>query len=363
MSKKRPSLFPVILAGGSGTRFWPLSRRRRPKQLLPLAGKKPLLVETVARVKGLASPRSVVVVCGVLHAREIRRMLPSLPPKNLMVEPVARNTAAAIGWAAVRLHARDPEATLVVLPSDHHIVDVPRFRSLIRDAAQIAQDGTLVTLGIKPTGPETGFGYLRMGKALEGAPAEARQVAQFVEKPTRAVAEEYLASGEYLWNAGIFVYRADALLAEIRRQLPNHAIALGKIEDVAGTPRETAAVARQFPTMPSVSIDYGVMEKAERVAVVPADVGWSDLGSFDAIPQVRPTDARGNLLEGDVLALAIDCRDCVIFAHKRPVAVIGAEGLVVVDSGDALLVVPRSRVQDVRKAVEELERRRLYDVL
>ncbi len=361
MAKKRISLFPVILAGGSGTRFWPLSRRRRPKQLLPLAGGKPLLVETVARVKGLAAPKSVVIVCGALHAREIRRLLPALPPKNLLIEPVPRNTAAAIGWAAVRLLAIDPDATLAVLPSDHHIADVPRFRALIRAAAEIAQDGTLVTLGITPTGPETGFGYLRMGAPLAKAPANARRVAEFVEKPTRAVAERYLASGEYLWNAGIFVFRADALLAELRRQLPAHAIALGQIEDVVGTPREGAAVVRHFPTMPSVSIDYGVMEKATKVAVVPADFGWSDLGSFDAIAQVRPLDAQGNLLEGE--ALALDCRDCLVFARDRPVAVIGAEGLVVVDAGDAILVVPRSRVQEVRKAVEELERRRLHHVL
>lgn len=358
---KRLKLYPVILAGGSGTRFWPLSRKRRPKQLLALSGRKPLLVETLARVRGVAAPRDALIVCGALHEREIRRLLPALPRANLLVEPVPRNTAAAIGWAAVRLLARDKDATLAILPSDHHIADVPRFRTLLRAAATVAQDGTLVTLGVTPTAPDTGFGYLRMGEPMAGAPAGARRVAAFVEKPTLEVAQGYLKAGTYLWNAGIFIFRADAVLAEIRRQLPELALVLSKIEAVAGEPREAAVIAKAFPAAPSISIDYGVMEKASRVAVIPADFGWSDLGSFDALPQVRPTDAKGNLLEGE--AVAIDCRDCIVLAGKRPVAVIGAEGLVVVDAGDALLVVPRSRVQDVRKAVAELEKRRLHDVL
>jgi mannose-1-phosphate guanylyltransferase len=257
-------IFPVILAGGSGTRFWPLSRRRRPKQLLALAGGQPLLRETLERIAGLASPREVLVVAGQIHASAIRRMLPELPRANLLLEPAARNTAPAIGWAAVRLSQRDPDAVMAVLPSDHHVRNAPRFRKLLGEAAAMARQGALVTLGITPTGPETGFGYLRMGRAskrwskgahtLEAFPVEA-----FKEKPSRVTAEAYLKSGRYLWNAGIFVFRASTVLAEIRRQLPELARALDRIAPVAGTAREAAAVKRWFPTAPSISIDYGVM--------------------------------------------------------------------------------------------------------
>src|SRR5581483_11490105 len=234
---RAPKLYPVILAGGSGTRFWPLSRRKRPKQFLPLSGRGPLLAETVERVRGLASPRDVLVVAGTLNRKEIARLLPQVPAGNLLTEPAPRNTAPAIGWAAVRLMRRDPDAVMAVLPSDHHIREVSKFKKLLGAAASIARDGTLVTLGITPTAPETGFGYLRTGRASRSWPAGARTVEAFVEKPSLSVAKRYLRSGRYLWNAGIFVFRASAVLAEIQRQLPGLAAALEEIAKVAGTPR------------------------------------------------------------------------------------------------------------------------------
>jgi mannose-1-phosphate guanylyltransferase len=349
----------VILAGGSGTRFWPLSRRRRPKQFLPLAGERPLLVETVERVEGLALPRDALVVAGRIHGPAIRRMLPRLPAGNVLLEPVPRNTAPAIGWAALRLLARHDDPVLAILPSDHHVRNVPRFRKLLREAAAIARQGALVTLGITPTGPDTGFGYLKMGKR-EGSGA--RRVEAFVEKPDRVTAERYLRSGKYVWNAGIFVFQASTVLAEIQRQLPELGRVLDRIAPAVGTPREAAAVRRWFPEAPSISIDYGVMEHAAApVVVLPADVGWSDLGSFDALPRVRPTDREGNLIDGN--AIVVDSRGCIVLARDRPVAVIGAENLVVVDAGDAVLVVPRDRVQEVRKAVAELEKRGMKGLL
>jgi mannose-1-phosphate guanylyltransferase len=355
-------IHPVILAGGAGTRFWPLSRRRRPKQFLALGGELPLLVETLERLGNLAAPRDVLVVAGKLHAASIRRLLPRLPAANLLLEPAARNTAPAIGWAASRLAARDPGAVLAVLPSDHHIRHAARFRKLLRQAAAIAGDGALVTLGITPTGPETGFGYLRMGQASRRWPGGAREVEAFVEKPNLETAQRYLRSGRYLWNAGIFLFRAEVVLAEIRRQLPELAFALDKMSAAAGTASESAAVRRWFPTAPSISIDYGVMEKAAApVVVLPADVGWSDLGNFDALTQVRATDQEGNLVEGQ--AVLVDCKDCIVLARERPLAVIGEKRLVVVDAGDAVLVVPRDRVQDVREVVAELERRGLKGLL
>ena len=353
-------IVPVILAGGSGTRFWPLSRKRRPKQFLPLAGKRPLLQETLDRVGALAPARDVLVVAGRIHGPAIRRLLPRVPAANLLLEPVPRNTAPAIGWAAVRVMASRGDQVMAILPSDHHVRDVPRFRRLLGQAAELAREGALVTLGITPTGPETGFGYLKMGKGRRRQPAF--PVEAFKEKPDRATAERYLRSGSYVWNAGIFVFKASTVLAEIGRQLPDLARALDAIWAVAGTSREAAAVRRWFPKAPSISIDYGVMEHATApVVVLPADVGWSDLGSFDALPRVRRADREGNVSEGE--ALLVESRGCVVLAGKRPVAVIGAENLVVVDAGDAVLVVPRDRVQEVRKAVAELEKRGMKRVL
>ena len=355
------ALYPTILAGGSGTRFWPLSRAKRPKQLLPLGGPRPLVAETVARLRGLCPPANVSILCGVDHAAAIRRLLPELPRRNVLVEPAARNTAPCIGWAALRVRRENPAGVLLVLPSDHHIADAPAFRRVLRRCGALAAGGALCTVGIQPTRPETGYGYLRLGRSLPGPEGNAYEVEAFVEKPDAARAEAYVGDGRHLWNGGIFAFRADVILREIERQLPDLARALGHIERAMGTAGEAAALRRWFPRAPSISIDYGIMERAAGVAVVPADVGWSDLGSFAALPEVRTADASGNVVEGE--ALLVDSHDCVVLAGKRPVAVVGMRGAVVVDAGDAILVVPRDRCQDVRAVVAELRRRRLAHVL
>jgi mannose-1-phosphate guanylyltransferase len=357
-SRKRGGIYPLILAGGSGTRFWPLSRRARPKQFLALGGARPLIVETARRLRGLVGPKAISIACGEMHSREIRRLFPGLSADRLLIEPVARNTAPAIGWAAMRVLAQDPNGVLVVLPSDHHVRDPARFRALLQRAARLCADGTLYTLGIPPTGPETGYGYLKVGASLPGG---ARVVQSFVEKPVLAKAKKYLASGNYLWNSGIFVFRADALLAEIRRSLPELAHVLAQIAPAVGTRRERQVVQRLFPRAPSISIDYGVMEKAPRVATLPADVGWSDLGSFAALSQVKRADGAGNVTEG--LCLTIDSQGCLAIAHDRPLVLLGVSDLVVVDAGDAVLVVPKARAQDVRLAVAALARRGLDKLL
>ena len=346
------TLYPVVMAGGSGTRFWPLSRKARPKQFLALATDRPLIVETVNRLKGLVTPGRTYVVCGPVHARAVRRLLPRLPPANVLIEPIARNTAPAIGLATLHVQARDPDGVLAVLPSDHHVADVPGFQSVLRRAAEIARTGALVTIGIRPTRPETGYGYIRTGEPIDGGAARVRA---FVEKPDAPTAAAYLSSGEYLWNGGIFVFTARAMRDAIERHMPELAAVLERLAPTVGTPRHAAALRKYFPKAPSVSIDYGVMEKARDIAVVPGDFGWSDVGSFAALPEVRPADREGNVVVGEG-AVLVDSAGCVVVGSGRPLGLVGLKDMVVVDSGDALLVVPRDRSQDVRAVVQALKR-------
>ena len=348
-------LYPVIMAGGSGTRFWPLSRKLRPKQFLPLASNAPLIVDTVKRLEGLAPLSNTYVVCGKTHAPRVKAMVKRLPAKNILVEPQARNTAPAIGLAAATIAARDPDAILAILPSDHHIADVPGFQRVLEDAVEIAREGFLVTIGITPTRPDTGYGYIRVGQPLIG---KSRKVQAFVEKPDAPTAQRYLASGEYLWNAGIFVFRADAILNAFATHMPETEHPLGSIQAAARKKNAKQVVAKMFPRLTATSIDYGVMEKAGNLAVLPGSFGWSDVGSFGALPEVRAADERGNVVGGKN-ALVVDSDGCVVLPHTRVLAVVGMKDVVVVDSGDAILVVPKEKSQDVRKAVEALKQRKL----
>lgn len=359
-------IYPVIMAGGSGTRFWPLSRRSRPKQFLALAGDAPLLAATVGRLPPLARPRETFVVCGPTHAAAARRLVPALPKENFIVEPCARNTAPCVGLAALHVAAKDPRGIIAMLPADHHVARPEAFREALTAAARLAEAGSIATIGIRPSRPETGYGYLKLGPRLAARSGKkklaAHKVERFVEKPDVVTAARYLADGSYLWNSGIFVFRADVILEEIGRAMPVLREQLEAIRKALGTPGYARTLKRVFPDCPSISIDYGVMEKSQRIAVVPADFGWSDVGSFAALSDVRPTDHLGNVAEGD--ALVIDGRNNVVLAgNARPVAVIGLDDVVVVDAGDAILVCRRDRAQDVRKAVEELGRRGREELL
>jgi mannose-1-phosphate guanylyltransferase len=352
-------LYPVVMAGGSGTRFWPLSRVRRPKQFLPLASGKPLVVETVARLKGLATAAQTYVVCGPAHAALVRRMVKGLPARNVLIEPVARNTAPAIALASWVIGAKDADAVLAVLPSDHHVKDPAGFRAVLQQAAKVARSGDLVTVGIKPSRPETGYGYIRLGAPLG---AGAFRVQAFVEKPDPVTAAEYVSSKEYLWNGGIFVFTARAMQEAFARHLPEVAEVMERLRPRIGTRSFAPALARAFPRLPSISVDYGVMEKARNIAVVPGDFGWSDVGSFAAIPEVRPTDADGNVVVG-ASTVVLDSAGCVVLGHGRTLAVLGMRDTVVVDAGDAVLVIPKERSQDVRQVVEALRLKRLVRTL
>jgi mannose-1-phosphate guanylyltransferase len=360
-------IHPVIMAGGSGTRFWPLSRQSRPKQFLALAGESPLLAATVHRLPPLAKADRTWIVCGPAHARAARKLLPELPASNFIVEPCARNTAPCVGLAALHVAAREPKGVMVMLPADHHVSRPADFREALAAAAALGETGAIATIGIRPARPETGYGYLEVGPRLAvrtrgKARLAAHKVARFVEKPDVVTAARYLADGGYLWNSGIFAFRADVILEEIRRAMPALGEKLGRIGEDLGTPRYARTLKRVFPECPSISIDYGVMEKSDRIAVVPADFGWSDVGSFAALPEVRKADADGNVKEGE--AMVFDGKnDVVLAAAGRPVAVIGLDDVIVVDAGDAVLVCRRDRAQDVRKAVDELKRRGREDLL
>ncbi len=344
--------YGVIMAGGSGTRFWPLSRAARPKQLLPLAGgEESLLRATMRRLEGLIATDHILVVTSEALAAQTRAALPELPAANILAEPVGRNTAPCVGWAASVVARTDPEAVLVVLPADHFIADEPAFRAVIEQAVEAARGGDMVTVGIKPTRPETGYGYIELGEELGSSLHRARR---FVEKPDEVRARQFLAAGRFLWNSGMFFFRADTVLEAVERDLPGLSEMLKKYDAAALKGEEAALVQSTYASLPDVSIDHGVMEKAARVAVIPGDFGWSDVGSWTSAWELAAQDEAQNALFGDVVS--VDARGCYVRAAEgKVVAIVGLEDIVVVDTPDALLVMPRSRAQDVRAVVNELK--------
>jgi mannose-1-phosphate guanylyltransferase len=354
-----PTVYAVIMAGGSGTRFWPASRAKTPKQLLPLAGdgRESLLAATVRRIAPLVPAERVYIATGQHLADATAAALPSVPREQLLCEPVARNTAPCIGWANATIARRDPNAVVMVLPADHYITDEDAFRAVLSSAIASAEAGHITTIGIVPTRPETGYGYIELGSEIAGG---AREVARFVEKPNRARAEEYVAGKRHLWNAGMFFFRASAMRDAIAAHLPALASGLEAIDEAAARGDEARAVASTFPELPSISIDHGVMEKAPGLAVVPGDFGWNDVGSWESAWELARKDDAGNALpEGSV---AVDAknnlvRDLTRDGKKRVYALVGVSDLVVVETDDAVLVIPRERAQDVRAVVDALKAR------
>lgn len=345
------NLFLAILAGGSGTRFWPASTRSVPKQLLPLAGGAPLLRETYDRVAALAPPERVVVITATRFVDPVRALLPELPAANVVGEPAGRNTAAACAVAAHWAKARAADAVVLTLPADHAVSPAEELRAkLSAAAAHAAGSGSLVTLGLRPTRAATGYGWIRLGAPVATRDGhEVRRVESFVEKPDRARAELYLADGGYLWNLGMFAWRAETFLAEVARCLP---------EVAAKAALAGESIARAYDGMPSISVDHGVIEKASVVDCLPCSFAWDDLGSFDALRRHVAADAAGNTAVGPLVA--IDAKNCVAWAQDGQVtALLGVEDLIVVHANGATLVAHRSRSEDVKRIVEELGRRGL----
>lgn len=356
MPSSAEKLFVVIMAGGSGTRFWPLSRSRRPKQLLPFAGGQSLLRATVERVAPMVPWSRILVVTVAEVAQAVAAELPELPAENLLVEPVGRDTAACVGAVAWRLAAEHPGALTAVLPSDHVIGDAASLRrTLAAGAAAAFAHGALVTLGVRPTRPETGFGYLEMGAEVAPIAGQAvRRVVRFIEKPDREQAEAFVASGNHLWNAGMFVWTVTAIEQAIRTHLPELAAGLDGL--AAAGP---GAAERLYPELPRVSIDFGVMEKASNVLALPVEFAWSDIGSWSGLAEAL--GGEDGVRIGDIQAL--DCGGAILVSDGPLVAAIGVPDVVVVATRDAVLVVPKSQAQRVRALVDRLRGLGRDDVL
>ncbi|MCP4541345.1 MAG: NTP transferase domain-containing protein [Chloroflexi bacterium] len=348
--------YALIMAGGIGTRLWPLSRRDRPKQALQLIGERTMFEHAVDRIAPLIQPEHIFVVTGAEHVSILAAQAPELPPENFIVEPEGRGTAPAIGLGAIHLRHQDPEAVMTVLTADHFISKVDHFRQALTAAAQVAQDGHLVTLGITPSFPSTGYGYIKQGENLrEERGFSVFSAERFTEKPSPETAIHMVESGEYSWNSGMFIWRVDRVMDEFQRQMSEFYVQLAEIEATLGTPGYEATLGRVWPQVVKQTIDYGVMEGAKDVAVIPVDIGWSDVGSWASLLELLPTDTEGNTIIGP--HVGIDTRDTLVFGGKRLVATIGLEGLVIVDTENALLVCTKEREQQVRAIVKELERR------
>ena len=343
-------IIPVILSGGSGTRLWPMSRSERPKQMLALTAQETMLQLTARRAHGerFAAP---IVVANARHAEMVEDQLAAVEAsaQTLILEPVGRNTAPAIALAA--LAAGGGADPLLVMPSDHVIADVAAFHAAIHAAMPLVLDGWLVTFGIDPQAPETGYGWIHVGEEIAGG---VHRVANFVEKPPRDKAEAMLAAGDHAWNGGIFLFRADRYLAALRDHAPAMLEACEQAMAAASTEgRRIYPDAVAFAESPSDSIDYAVMEKADRVAVVPVSMGWSDLGSWDALHAISDLDAAGNAHEGEVLA--IETANCLVRTDGVRIALVGVEDLIVVASGNDVLILPRGRSQEVKKLIEAMK--------
>ncbi len=347
--------YAVILAGGGGTRLWPMSRSDVPKQLLALVEEHSMFRVSVERLAPLFPPDHIYVVAGRKHMDKMRADASEIPAANFIAEPEGRNTAPAAALAATVIAQRDPQATIALLTADHHIADKAKFRRVLEAAYTAAQDDYIVTLGISPSIPATGFGYIRRGERLREIDGfSCFQSRGFTEKPDTATAISFIRSGDYSWNSGMFIWRADRALAEFKQHLPVIYEGMMRLQPAIDTPDYTAKLDEVWAAIPKVQIDAGLMEKADRIAVIPVDIGWSDVGSWDALFDVLDLDTDGNGFKGSSPnRLVIDTKDTLVYSDKLTVT-IGVSDLVIVDTQDVLMICKKDRAQDVKKVVDML---------
>lgn len=346
-------MFAVIMAGGGGTRLWPKSRETNPKQLHALVGEKPLVHAMTERMERIVGKDRVFVITGPNHAELINELMP-LMSSRIFVDPYRRDTAPCIGLAAVYLSRLDPNAVMMVSPADHFIGSEEKFAAVVKTAAELAEKGHVVTIGIKPTAPETGYGYIESGDLFATVNGyDVYRVQRFVEKPDVETAKTYLAAGNFYWNSGMFAWSIPTILSLFEKHLPATYASLMRIRDALGTPDEAEIVDREYKSIEPISVDFGIMEKLRDILVIPGDFEWSDIGCWSTVFDISPKDADGNAVSG--LHIGIDTRNCLILSSEnRLVATIGIEDMVVIDTEDAVLVCPRDRAQEVKKIVDKI---------
>jgi mannose-1-phosphate guanylyltransferase len=358
--------YAVIMAGGGGTRLWPLSRKTHPKQMLRLGGDHTLFQIAVNRLDELFPSERILVVTGMGQVQELQRQCPQLPEENFVIEPEPRGTASAIGLSAVALQARDPDAVMAVLTADHFMADDSLFRRILQSAAQVAKDGYLVTLGIHPTYPATGYGYIQRGDTLgEYGGFEAYRVLRFKEKPDRDLASELIKDGDHAWNSGMFIWRTTAVMDEFERQMPQLFSVLQEIKSAWGSPDQSQVMARVWSTIKPQTIDYGIMENARQVAIIPArGLGWNDVGSWKALFDVLPATMDGNIVNCEKY-IGVDTRKSLVYVQnkQRLVVTIGVEDLVIVDTEDVLLICTKDQAQKVRQVIDEIKEKDQHEYL
>jgi len=356
-------MYGVIMAGGVGSRFWPFSSEKRPKQFLNIFGEKPLIRQTFDRLLPIIKQEDIYIVTNAVQKAGLVKLIPELNLDNIIVEPIGKNTAPCIGLAALYIKRIDPDGVMAVMPSDHLIEDDEKFRQVLLAGEKLAAESNcLVTIGICPTRPATGYGYIQFNRKIgdiDGIPAY--EVKTFAEKPDLKTAKSFLESGDFLWNSGVFLWKTSVILKEIEKSLPELYDSLMEIDDAIDKPSLHNVIKRVYRQIRSISIDYGVMEKAERVCVLKGEFGWKDVGSWEEVYNIMEKDEEGNAVEGDHMLK--DVKGCLIYSPSKLVAVIGLENVIVVQSKDATLICHRSRAQEVRDVVEFLRRKKMSKYL
>jgi len=351
--------YAVIMAGGGGTRLWPVSRKENPKQLLPLLGQETLFQSTVKRLENLFPPERILVVTIEEQAREMKKQAPEIPEENYLIEPAPRGTASVVGLAAMVLKKRDPNAIMSILPSDHFIRNVDLFHYLLKTAFEVAENQYLVTLGITPTSPSTAYGYIQQGKPVEGGyKYPVYMVNKFIEKPNEETAQQLLRTGSHSWNSGMFIWQVDTILNEIAKQMPELGKQLDAIGQAWGTSKQDEVLQNRWKDLKTETVDYGIMEKADRVVVLPAGgLGWSDVGMWSSLFEVLLPDMNGNIATNTNLHLAHETHNTLVYGgSERLIVTIGVDDMVIVDTGDALLICKADQSQRVKEVVEHLKK-------